>query len=252
MSQLKDSDFLQIPSLQEENKSSIDKMLESKKSELQQKILKNPRKHSSSAWVMVFILMITLVGLGTFTLNELKRSNESLSDIKQQQVAGVKDVQGFSYPPISGYGFTILPNQVVSEGFKLDRNTGQSKIFPGRTSVTSSFIAEELRDGKKMKSGIEVEVLEYDNKYNQADFTEIVKKTLPSSFEITSKDIIIPRSFKISRIEDKDKTGGIVYYTAVTTDNYYIIKIYNQTKDYQEFLSVNRFTESILQNLFLN
>ena len=60
MSQLKDSDFLQIPSLQEENKSSIDKMLESKKSELQQKILKNPRKHSSSAWVMVFILMITL------------------------------------------------------------------------------------------------------------------------------------------------------------------------------------------------
>lgn len=252
MSQLKDSDFLQIPNLKEENKNSIDKMLETKKAELQQKILKNPRKHTSSAWVVVFILMITLVGLGTFTLNELKRSNESLSDIKQQQVAGVKDVQGFNHPPISGYGFTILPNQTVSEDFKLDRNTGQSKIFPSRSSVVSSFIAEELRDGKKMKSGIEVEVLEYDNKYNQADFTDIVKKTLPSSFEITSKDIIIPRSFKISRIEDKDKIGGIVYYTAVTTDNYYVIKIYNQTKDYQEFLSVNRFTESILQNLYLN
>jgi hypothetical protein len=252
MSQIKDSDFLEIPTLKEGNKSSLDKMLEKKKAELEQKILKNPKKHNSSAWIIVFILMITLVGLGTFTLNELKTSNESLVEIKQQQVAGAKDVEGFSYPPISGYGFTILPNQKVAESFKLDRSTGQSKVFPQRTSVVSSFLVEELRDGKKMKSGIEVEVLEYDNKYNQTEFTEIVKKSLPSNFETTSTDIIIPRSFKISRIEDKDKVGGLVYYTAVTTDNYYVIKIFNQTKDYQEFLSINRFTESILQNLYLN
>lgn len=227
--------------------------INAKKTELEEKINSHPRSSSSSAWVVVFILMLTLVALGTFTLSQLNQNNQEISNLKaKNSVAGSMDENVYNYPPISGYAFTILPGEAVPEGFDLTKKTQQSAVFPTRQAELTSYLNEKLVSGRKLKSGIEVEVLEYDNQYNQEQFADFFVKVLGSDFTITSNDITIPRNFKISRIDALDKNTGYSYYTAVTADNYYIIKFYNQSSEVSELKNLTKFTENILGWLYLN
>lgn len=244
-------DFNSLPELGKSN--DFQEFVNQKKQELEEKINYNPRRSTSSAWILVFLLMLTLVGLGTFTLTQLRQNNQEISNLKQKNaVAGSTDENSYNYPPISGYAFTILPGEAVPAGYNLTRKTEQSTIFKDRTAVFSSYINESLNSGRKIKSGIEVEVLEYDNKYNQQQFSDLIATTLGNNFKLVSNDIIIPRNFKISRIDSQDKNIGYNYYVAVTNDNYYIIKIFNQSIGISDLKDVNRFTDNILGWLYLN
>ena len=42
------------------------------------------------------------------------------------------------------------------------------------------------------------------------------------------------------------------FYTAVTEDNYYLIKLFRETKNIEKYENLNDFTDSILENLYLN
>jgi len=247
----KDNEFDKLPNLPKSE--SFQDFIKAKKTELEEKINSHPRSSSSSAWVIVFILMLSLVALGTFTLSQLNKNNQEISNLRtKNSVAGSTDQNVFNYPPVSGFGFTILPGEEAPDGFEISKKIQQSSVFPTRQAEVTSYINEKLVSGRKLKSGIEVEVMEYDNQYNQQQFAELFVKVLGGGFEITSNDITIPRDFKISRIDAIDKNVGYIYYSAVTADNYYIIKYFNQSSEISELKNLSKFTNNIISWLYLN
>jgi len=246
-----DTNFSNLPNLPKNN--SFQDYVSNKKLELEEKIHSHPRSSSSTVWVLVLILILTLIALGTFTLSQIRQSNQEISSLRQKNsVAGEMDQASYGFSPISGYGFTILPAEETPEGFELSRKTENSTVFETRSAVFSSYINEKLIGGRKIRSGIEVEVLEYDNQYNQEQFSDLFAKKIGTGFKLVSNEISIPRNFKISRIDPVDKNVGYSYYTAVTTDNYYIIKYYNQSSDISELKNLTRFTENLISWLYLN
>lgn len=251
MNQPENANFDKLPNL--DRNTNFQDFVNNKKKELEERISQHPKYSSTSAWVIVFVLILTIIALGTFTLTQIRQSNQEISNLKQKNsVAGSTEEGEVKFPPVSGYAFTIIPNQEIPEGFELNRNMVQSSVFSQRTAVNSSYITEKLNSGRKIISGIEVEVLEYDNQFNQEEFAQEFVKKLGEGFKISSNDIIIPRNFKVSRIDPVDKNIGYIYFTAVTNDNYYIIKYFNQSNDIPEYKGLTKFTESILESLYLN
>lgn len=245
-------DFNSVTDLTHTN---LDKYLEEKEKAIKQQMQpsKTNRRENSFAWLFVFALLISLIGLGTYTLTESKKNRELLSDLETKtQVLGASDDKTKASIPISGYGFSILPDNQPPQEFKLNHKTQKSSIFKDRSEVVTSYLASVNKEGSDHLSGVEITVLEYDNRLNQEQLSNQLVTFLGSDYEVKAKDILIPRNLKVWKIEKKGRSENISYFTLVTTENYYIIKVYNETSKYPELSDISKFTDTILQKLYLN
>lgn len=233
----------------------FDYFAEEKERELKYKITKQPAKKSNRfAWLMVLVLLISLLGLGTFTLDEMRNKNQLLAEYKgQNQIAGVFD-QNLLFSPITGDWFSILPKEKPPTEFIKTKTSTKSEIFTDREASNTSYVAQvDATENKKLKSGIEVSVIEYDNRYNSEQFGQFVLEKLGKNYEIKDKNFQIPKEIKLTKIEALNNPElEAIYYTGVTSDNYYIIKIYNQTESDKKYEKITKFTDSILSSLYLN
>jgi hypothetical protein len=75
---------------------------------------------------------------------------------------------------------------------------------------------------------------------------------LGKDYEIKSTDISIPKNIKLSKIQQKNASADVSYYATVTADNYYVVKIINESVNYPELEEYTKFTDSFLEGLFLN
>jgi len=245
-------DFNSVTDLTHTN---LDKYLEEKEKAIKQQMQpsKSTRRENSFAWIFVFALLISLIGLGTYTLTEGKKNKELLSELEgKTQVLGASDDKTKPSTPISGYGFSILPDSQPPQEFKLTRKTQKSAILKDRSEVVTGYLATLNKDGSNHLSGVEITVLEYDNRFNQEQLSNQLTTYLGSDYEVKAKDILIPRNLKVWKIEKKGRSENISYFTLVTTENYYIIKVYNETSRYPELSEISKFTDTILQKLYLN
>jgi hypothetical protein len=224
--------------------------LKSKEATLRKKN-KASRPQSTHMWALVFVLMVSLVGLGITALLQYRETQVLLA--QYSDVAGVSDVQEIRNT-ITAEGFSIVLDEETPEGYVVTRSTGESDFVEGVTSVTTSFLAELENDqGDTVLSGIEVEVIEYDNRLNQSDFAESVVEELGENYSIVAGEIELPKDFAASIIRNtSDTTDGIDYHTAVTSSNYYVIKVYTQSSPFPELVTYTRFSDSLLGNLYLN
>jgi hypothetical protein len=245
-------DFNSVTDLTSTN---LDKYLEEKEKAIKQQMLpnKSQRKENSFAWLFVFALLISLIGLGTLTLSESRKNKELLSELENKsQVLGTSDEKKEVTNPISGYGFSILPDTTPPQDFEMSRKTQDSQLMKDRSEVVTDYLASFNREGSEQLSGVSITVLEYDNRFNQEQLSSQLVTYLGSDYEIKAKDILIPRNLKVWKIEKKGRTENISYFTLVTTENYYIIKVYNETSKYPELSEISKFTDTILQKLYLN
>lgn len=244
-------DFLKIPELPP--KKEVYNFIAQKKMQFEHRFLTSAGRRHSFSWLVIVFLLLSLGGLGVFTLTEINKNNLTIDELKRStQIAGVSDQQAFNYPPISGYGFTILPQSPTPENFSLERKTTNFQFLNNRQAVLTSLLRQELKEGNKFKSGIEIEVLEYDNKLNQKEYSELIKQGLGENFQIVSEDITIAKNFKLTKIQNQTDPNSAVFYTTLTTDNYYLIRIYNQLQAFPEFESTAKFTSNLLEWLYLN
>jgi hypothetical protein len=230
----------------------FEEFVRTKEESLKRKL--SPRKPSQDRhmWALVSILMLSLIGLGVFALIQKQDNERQIAALKSKGVAGVNEsVENPMANIITAEGFSLVLKQPAPKGFQLDRRSSSFEYLANKTAVITSFLANQKVEGKEVISGIEVSVSEYDNKLDRKAFDKQVVEKLGPDFEIKSEDINIPNDFKLSKIQSKNPEN-ISYYTTVTSNNYYVIKVYNQTAKYSEFSEISRFTDSILETIYLN
>jgi hypothetical protein len=205
---------------------------------------------NNQAWVIIFILIFSLVVLGGYSAFKNRENENQIKSLKNQTSTNMAEEARKNI--ITGDNFSLILNAPTPSNFNVKRQVAPSKFLDGKEAVQTSFIGINAKTGQDLISGIEVQISEYDNKMDKSLFEETVLAKLGDKYEIKSRDITLPKSLKVTQLQQKDKNLDEVYYVTVTEDNYYIIKVYNQGARYPEFSAATKFTDSLLPNLYLN
>lgn len=226
-----------------------DSYIEEKKVELEKKIKPKKTNEHKYAWVLVFVLMLTLVGLGSYSLYMINEKDIKITKLEEKQVAGTAEIED-TY--ISGDGFTFIISGGIPEGYKLDRRIANFQYSKNqKNAVINSFIAQKITNNQTILSGLEITVSEYDTEFKKDDLAQEVLKTLDKSYVIKAGEISIPKNITLTQISS-EKYPDITYYTTITDSNYYVIKEYNQTQNRPEQIEYTRFVDTLLNTLYLN
>ena len=241
-----DIDFQQAVEAQN---SSFDSFLKNQEKDLKNKMQPEIRQSSNQLWLLVSVLMLSIIGLGVFTLFQKQNSEKQIAQLKNQSVAGVQETNGNVI--IGAEGFSLVLKSPAPQAFKLDRRTVPFEFIPNKTASASRFVARINRDSKELVSGVEIVVSEYDNKLNLEDYNKSVVSKLGSEWTVKDTLATLPKSIKLTKYISSINPNDEIY-TALTADNYYLIKIYNQTTKYADLAELSRFTDGILDTLYLN
>jgi len=231
---------------------SFESFLSSKENIIKQRLNSHSpeNKVKSKSWALVFVLMLSLIVMGTYTLLQSRHNDRELAALKRERVAGVLEENTQNI--VTADGFSLVLNQSTPKAFEIGRQTGKFEFLENTEATTTKFLAKPTKGGQELLTGIEVSVAEYDNQLDNKSFSQKVLAKLGSSYEIKSEDVNLPKDFKVTKIQIKNDPESTAYYSAVTQDNYYLIKIYNQTSKYSDLNELSRFSDSLLQNLYLN
>jgi hypothetical protein len=228
---------------------SFDEFLKNQEASLQQRLQPEVHKPSSQLWLLVSILLISIIGMGVFTLYQKQITDRQIAQLKNQSVAGVQENSGNII--IGADGFSLLLKSNPPSAFKLDRRSVPFEFIPNKVASGTRFIARINREGQELISGIEVTVAEYDNKLTLEDFNLAVAKNLGSDWLEKGEATTLAKDIKATKYTNSKLPTNEVY-TALTADNYYLIKVYNQTTSYPDLSELSRFTDGILDTLYLN
>ncbi len=224
--------------------------LVSKEAEYKSRLNTKQAKGIRPSWFFVGTLFLITIALGVFVY----QSNTQLDNLRNQLTnlqnntdqASSNTSQQLLYPPITAFGFTILPQLRPPQEFEPSREQGLSRFFESREMVKSSYLfTDSGRD-----SGITVEVVEYDNRLNLEEFADLVAATLGEGYISSEETILLPDNIQLMKINSEQE--NVDYYVSVTTENYYFLTISKETRDVEEFEEINQFTNTILGSLYLN
>jgi hypothetical protein len=212
--------------------------------------IKNQGMKQRQVLLVVFLLLISLIAAGAFSIMQTLRIQELEEELNPgPEVAGVTtSLDGDNI--IVGSGFSIIVEQKTPEGFKLETDFGPIDYL-NQPGSTTSLLAQVDKGGVELLTGIVVEVVEYDNKLENEEFVERIQEYLGSSYSLTSERIQVSDQFELAKFIPQSQDDP-TYYVTVTTDNYYLITLYNQTAEYPEFTDHTRFTDSLVPGLWLN
>jgi len=221
--------------------------------QLRRSLEKRPyRSGGTYTWLLIFILMGSLVAISVYSVVQIQNQQQKIAALQQEnkaQVAGVRE-DSEAKNIITGDGFSIVLNTQTPEGFVKNRLKTTSSYLTERESVLTSFSVKE----KEILLGIDVEVTQYDNKLSREDFTKLVLTKITAKpntkAQISPQSVSIPQNIVLTPITVEG--SFIEYYTAVTADNYYVIRLYPATKENSLSTEVNTFVGTFLQNLYLN
>lgn len=173
-------------------------------------------------------------------LNKPKQTNteEVNSKIENKQLLA----------PILGSNFSIKPNTTPPDGFKFTE--AETSLFIFSRGLLASYLFEIEDEFSTIKSGIKIFSREYDNRFSQEDFAVMFKNSLGSDYRISSEEIIMPKNIRLTKIVSSQE--DVTHFIGVTSENYYVIKVYNPTNHYLVNEKISDFTSNILDYLYLN
>jgi hypothetical protein len=220
-----------------------------KEKELKIEIYKQRRILVTRNWLIVAILCLSFSALGFYSYKTIENDRSKLQLAKQQQtVAGINDGKELTAKPVTGEGFSLLIKKNPPKEFVKTTSFVDSQLWTGRKASNTIYEATVQDKSVTKKTGFQLEVLEYDNRYDLVTFADFINTNLKA--EIISRDISIPKDVKLTKIQIKNSKE--VYYTTATTENYYILKTYQETENSQDYQEINKYFEEILNNLYLN
>jgi hypothetical protein len=204
----------------------------------------------SNLITLVAILTIGLISLGGYVFWQMRDNESKLSDLQQKKVAGIQE----STPQniFSGEGFSIVLKNNTPNGFKSEKISVDFPYIKGKKGVETTYASKQAIGSSSVTNSISIVSSENDNKYDTKKFSELVISSLGKDYEVKSEDISIPKNLKLTKIQKIGDSDEINYYTTVTSDNYYVIKVVNESKNYPELDEYTKFTDSFLEGLYLN
>jgi hypothetical protein len=203
----------------------------------------------NQVWVVVFILLISFVALSVFSFVQIQEKNELLASYENRQVAGVQE--GGVNNIVSAGSFSIVLDLETPKEFDFKIEQTNFEFLENREGQKASLIAEVSDGNKSLTSGMVIWSTQYDRELKPEEFAEIVAKKLGESYNAHSNKIAIKNNREVIKIESNKPTDPI-YYTSITDDNYYVIKVVNETTKDTEFVEISRFTDLLLNNTWLN
>ncbi len=203
----------------------------------------------NQVWVVVFVLLISFVALSVFSFVQIQEKNELLASYQNRQVAGVQD-KGMNNI-ISAGSFSIVLDLETPKEFNFKIEQTNFEFLEDRGGQKASLLAEVNDGNKQLTSGMIVWSTQYDLVLEDKEFAEIVAKKLGENYDAHSNKIAIKNNREVIKIES-NKPSDPVYYVSITDDNYYVIKIVNETTKDTEFVEISRFTDLLLNNTWLN
>ena len=224
------------------------------------------RFHRSSQQTLKTLLMavitLNVVGIGVFGFLYLDR----YTGTPEAQVAGVQDstvpapaspiqtLGGESAQPnvVSGSGYSVVSTAPIPEGYKQSSDTEDMPGLTNRQASLSRYLIDDSQTGTRIRTGFEVLRAEYDGKLTRDEFAQAVLEDLgPETHRITNPGFVLPKDIRATIIEATDEQQ-IYYYVATTANNYYVIKIYNQTVGNRQFQAYTDFVSNLDSTLYLN
>lgn len=227
--------------------------LNRKEQEIKTKLNQQRKQAKIINWVMLGVLTVSLVSLSALYFFQTKENNSRLAQARNrlQQIAGMIDDDPESserVPAITGDSLAIRPEVLPPNEFIKFSNEVEFRFLNNKKAMETSFTAKMINNNQELKSGVKIQVVEYDKRYSSRTFADLILAELGDDFEIKSRSISIPKNFLLTKITSQEKE----FYTGVTTDNYYLIEIFRETEGISKYQEINEFTDSILQNLYLN
>jgi hypothetical protein len=216
--------------------------------EAQKNVKTKSSSNSKSLGVFVYftiaILAFSVIILGYINLTQKTDNTKSLEQIQ--------DISTTENPNIlAGNSFSILVNKNTPDNFITTNEKVDFVFLNGKKGVVTKILAKnELRNGVD-ESGIEVYSTEFDNRLNIKGFAQEVAKSLGNSYTLEDETIEIPKGFSLHKITNSSNQN-LVYYTAVTSENYYVIKHNNTAKKHSSLSEYSEFIELFIPGLFLN
>ncbi len=210
----------------------------------------NQPKFNSGLFLVVTVLLLSLIAIGSFSIVQtikIQNLEEKLNN--GSQVAGINE-QTSKEHFIVGSGWTILVDQKPPAGYVLEHSLIEADYLNRKVSATS-FLARMNKGAMQLTTGIEVHTAEYDNKMTLEEFVSVIEQYLGKKYLKSNQTLTVSGQFDLVRFSPKSKDDP-VYYVTVTFDNYYVIKIFNQTERFPEFIDYTRFTDKLISGLWLN
>jgi hypothetical protein len=199
---------------------------------------------------LITVLTIGLLCLAGYLVWQTQTGGNTLSLLQQKKVAGVQEnpVQNI----FSGEGFSIVFKSNTPKGFESTKKSVDFPYIKNKKGVETTFYSKQEYNGIIITDSISIVTSEFDNANDLQKFSNLVVQNLGVDYEIKSSEVAIPKNIKLSKIQKKNSSGDVSYFAAITEDNYYMIKIINESRDYPELEEYTKFTESFLEGLYLN
>ena len=229
----------------QDKSSSIQQYSDYKKAELNNKIF-NPKysNNKSAVWVLV-ILIICLTSLCGFTTYQIYNYERDLQSKSSKY--NIKDAK-----IIAGDGFSFVIDSPIPNGFYKESTRTDFEWLENKKAFVNSFISKDTVDGEENINGVAVYSTEYDGKLSQKEFAQKVGEKLGDTFRLDVDKVSLNNGTLLNHHSTINPRVKINYFTAVNSNNYYVIKVYNQGKDNPKVSDKAEFTKNLLNNLRLN
>jgi len=232
-----------------ENFDSVEKVIKQKLFSEQKKA--KAERGNYKLLLLIFVLFLGLIATGSFSLLQTLRIQELEQKVNlTEQVAGVKDDSVKFENYIVGSGWTIILPEPPPQGFTLETELKQADYL-NRQVVVSRFLAKVNKGSLQLLSGVEIEVAEFDNRMNYEQFVNLIKEYLGNKYIQASQPLVVSNQFSLTKFTPKSKDDP-VYYVTLTSENYYLIRVFNQTEKFPDLIDYTRFTDSLIDKLWLN
>ena len=212
--------------------------------------------------LLLAVITLNIVGIGVFGFLYLDRYSGS----PEAEVAGVQDVTpevtqnpiqtlgGGSAQPnvVSGSGYSVVSSSPIPEGYKQSSGRESMPGLPNAQASLSRYLIDDSQTGERIRTGFEVLRSEYDGRLTREEFaTAVLEELGAENHRVTNPSFVLPKDIRATIIEASDERQ-IYYYVATTQNNYYVIKIYNQTVGSAQFQAYTDFISNLDSTLYLN
>ena len=225
----------------------IESFSNQKKSEIKGKMLNNKFSQNNSALIVMLIVIVCLTSLCGFTTYQIYKYEQQIELAKGQVNINITPESTWS-----GKGFEVKINNTEFSKFQKESRPLAFEFLDDKTGQVDSLLSEDEIKGEFYKTGIIIYSTPFDSKLGLEEFQNKILQKNGSQYVATTQKIALPNDIVVAKLSSKNSKDGISLLAVVTSNNYYVLKLYNQGQDIPELKTKNQLIEEIITKIKLS
>lgn len=225
----------------------IESFSNQKKSEIKGKMLNSKFSQNNSALIVMLIVIVCLTSLCGFTTYQIYKYEQQIELAKGQVNINITPESTWS-----GKGFEVKINNTEFSKFQKESRPLAFEFLDDKTGQVDSLLSEDEIKGEFYKTGIIIYSTPFDSKLGLEEFQNKILQKNGSQYVATTQKIALPNDIVVAKLSSKNSKDGISLLAVVTSNNYYVLKLYNQGQDIPELKTKNQLIEEIITKIKLS